>query len=39
MLYLTQAEADRVIEWVNGYPMTYADYLDNTEREFVIVAA
>ena len=37
MLEITQKEADRVMEWVNGYPMTYADYLDNTNREFQII--
>lgn len=37
MLRLTQTEADRVVDTVNGYPMTYADYLDNTNVEFEIV--
>lgn len=37
MLYLTTKEANRVIEWVNGFPMTYADYLDNTNCEFVVL--
>ena len=39
MIYITKQEAGRVIEWVNGYPMTYGDYLDNTEQAFVIIDA
>ncbi len=37
MLYLTAKEANKVIDWVNGFPMTYGDYLDNTNREYTIV--
>lgn len=37
MLYITKQEADKVIEYVNGYAMTYGDYLDNTDQPFEII--
>lgn len=37
MLYLTRKQADRIVAWVHGFPMTYADYLDNTNREFEVI--
>lgn len=37
MLYITKKEANKVVAWVNGYPMTYADYLDNTDRQFEVI--
>lgn len=39
MLQITQEECDKVIDTVNGFDMTYGDYLDNTNREFEIVEA
>jgi len=37
-MYISQKQCDEVIEYVNGYPMTYGDYLDNTNKEFEIIS-
>ncbi|MDQ5954069.1 MAG: hypothetical protein QG647_807 [Patescibacteria group bacterium] len=37
MIHINESEADDVVAYVNGYPMTYADYLDNTGVEFEVV--
>ncbi len=37
MRYITKQQADEVIEYVNGYAMTYADYLDNMNIEFEVI--
>lgn len=39
MLYITLEQADAVLDVVNGYEVTYADYLDNTNQEFTILNA
>ena len=36
MMYITREECEEVIAWVNGYPMTYGDYLDNTNQPFEV---
>jgi len=36
-MQIAQEQCDRVIEYVNGYPMTYGDYLDNTNQPFEII--
>jgi len=37
MKIINVSEAEDIVTYVNGYPMTYADYLDNTGVEFEVV--
>jgi hypothetical protein len=37
MKYITKKEANRVLATVNGFDMTYSDYLDNTGVEFEVI--
>ena len=39
MLYITKTEADRTVAYVNGFQMTYGEYLDNTNQKFEIIGA
>lgn len=37
MKYITKQECNEVIASVNGFDMTYGDYLDNTNVEFEVI--
>lgn len=36
-MYITKNECNRVIDNVNGFDMTYGDYLTNTNVEYEVI--